>query len=298
MEFVRAAAVDPAIGTVGNFFRALRRRRWACGTEHRYNAASLEGFRMIIFRPGSPWKRGLAATMLVVWPAAIEAQAAADHRAQTRPSAHQHQEGEKHGHDHDARASHSFEDVERWVAVFESPERAAWQKPAEIPGAIGVKPGMVVADIGAGTGYFVPHLSRAVGPGGKVLAVDIEPNLVDYMTKRFERERLSNATAVLAEPHDPKLPEAGVDRVFICNTWHHIDDRLSYLARLAGALKPGGLLAVVDFHKRPLPVGPPPEHKMAREEVMAELAEAGWTLAGESDLLPHQYILLFAPPAP
>lgn len=250
-------------------------------------------------RQTSRCARGLAAMTLVIWPAAIAAGSAdprqhdpSHQHAQTRPA-----QGGEHGHDHDAKATHSFEDVDHWVAVFESPDRAAWQKPAEIPGALGVRPGMVVADIGAGTGYFEPHFSKAVGSGGKVLAIDIEPNLVAYMQKRFAREGLANATAVLAAPDDPKLPDAGVDRILICDTWHHINDRLVYLARLARALKPGGLLAIVDFHKRELPVGPPPQHKLSREEVVAELGEAGWTLAGEGEQLPYQYLLLFAPPA-
>jgi SAM-dependent methyltransferase len=245
--------------------------------------------------------RVIASAVIPLWlapgvaaPRAATPQHDPNHHAQTQPSKDSDRPG--HGHDHDARASHSFEDVERWVAVFESPDRAAWQKPAEIPGALGVKPGMVVADIGAGTGYFAPHFSKAVGPEGRVLAIDIEPNLVAYMKQRFVREKLANATAVLGEPDDPKLPAGGVDRIFICNTWHHINDRLDYLERLARSLKPGGLVAVVDFHKRDLPVGPPPEHKLSREEVVAEFAEAGWAPAGESDLLPHQYVLLFAPP--
>jgi ubiquinone/menaquinone biosynthesis C-methylase UbiE len=100
---------------------------------------------------------------------------------------------------------------------------------------------------------------------------------------------------VLAAPDDPRLPDGGLDVIFICDTWHHINDRLNYLRRLAKALKPEGVVAIVDFQKRPLPVGPPPEHKMSREEVIAEFAEAGWALARESDSLPYQYFLMFKP---
>ncbi len=213
---------------------------------------------------------------------------------QTQPAgAHSH-----HDHQgHDATVSHPFDDVERWETVFDDPTRAQWQKPGEIPAAIGLKEGMVVADIGAGTGYFERFFSKAVGPKGRVYAVDIEPKMVAHIESRAAEEKTPNVVAVLAEPDDPKLPAAGVDVIFVCDTWHHINDRLDYLKRLAASLAPGGRLAIVDFRKKPLPVGPPPEHKLAREVVMDELAQAGWSTAGESDLLPYQYLLIFTPPA-
>jgi len=213
---------------------------------------------------------------------------------QTQPS----DSGAHHeGHDHDATMTHSFADVEHWVSVFEDPNRAAWQKPEAVPGILGLRPGDVVADIGAGTGYFNRYLARAVGEAGKVYAADVEPTLVEYMKQRAVREATPQVLAVLAKPDDPLLPAAGVDVIFICNTWHHIDDRLAYLGRLRHALKPSGRLAIVDFQKRELPVGPPPEHKLTRDEVVAELAEAGWELRTESDALPYQYTLIFTPRA-
>src|SRR5262245_63558641 len=106
---------------------------------------------------------------------------------------------------------------------------------------------MTVADLGAGTGYFSVHLAKAVGEKGKVLAIDVEPNLVAYMKDRATKARLPQMTAVLAPPDDPKLPPRGVDLVLVVDTWHHIDDRLSYLKKLAAGLKPGGRVAVVDF---------------------------------------------------
>lgn len=204
-----------------------------------------------------------------------------------------------HDHSHEATVTHSFDDVERWTAVFDDPERAAWQKPELIPGAIGLKPGMTVADIGAGTGYFMKHFSAAVGPSGRVYAVDIEPKLTAYMQERAIREKTGNVTVVLAAPDNPKLPDAALDVIFICDTWHHINDRIDYLGLLAKALKPGGAVAVVDYQKKETPVGPPVEHRLSREDVIAEFAEAGWAPAGESDILPYQYLLLFriTPPA-
>jgi len=236
-------------------------------------------------------RTALRRLLLLALPALLTAGPAAADSPQTRPAPdHAH-------HDHDATVSHPFDDVERWESVFDDPSRAEWQKPAEIPAAIGLKEGMVVADIGAGTGYFERYFSKAVGPDGRVYAVDIEPHMVAHLEKRAAEEKTPNVVAVLAEPDDPKLPAGGVDVIFVCDTWHHINDRLAYLKRLAASLRPGGRLAIVDFHKKPLPVGPPPQHKLAREVVVDELAQAGWSLAGESDRLPYQYLLIFTPPA-
>jgi ubiquinone/menaquinone biosynthesis C-methylase UbiE len=157
---------------------------------------------------------------------------------------------------------------------------------------------MTVADLGAGTGYFSVRLARAVGPAGHVLAIDIEPKLVEHIRARAAKDELPQIAAVLASPDDPKLPAHGVDLVLIVDTWHHIDDRLHYLAKLASGLVPGGRVAVVDFKKGDFPVGPPDAHKLTQEAVIAEFVEAGWTPAGRWDDLPYQYVLSFVPPSP
>lgn len=202
-------------------------------------------------------------------------------------------------HDHDAAhqptATHGFEEVDRWVEVFDAESRAEWQKPEEVAAELRLAPGMSIADIGAGTGYFERFFARAVGPEGKVLAVDTEPMMVAHITERAAEEKTPNVVGVLAAPDDPRLEPGSVDVVFICNTFHHIGDRIGYIGRLGTALKPAGVVAIVDFQKRELPVGPPLDHKLAREEVIAEFEEAGWRLARESDLLPYQYFLFFTP---
>jgi len=208
---------------------------------------------------------------------------------------HEAAPGHPHDHDHDATIDHPFDDVERWVKRFDDPERDAWQQPEQVLDWLGIAPGSTVADIGAGTGYFSVHLARRVGTAGKVWAVDVEPNLVEYMQTRFAEAGLPQAVARLTTPDDPGLPEGEVDLVLICDTWHHIDDRIDYLGRLAQALAPGGRVAIIDFRKGELPVGPPPEHKMSREQVLSELAEAGWKQAGEHGDLPYQYVLVFTP---
>jgi ubiquinone/menaquinone biosynthesis C-methylase UbiE len=202
-----------------------------------------------------------------------------------------------HGHDHDATVRHGFDDVERWERVFDDPERDEWQKPAEVVLFLNLDEGDVVADLGAGTGYFMPYLAPAVGDNGKLLAIDVEPALVEHLAKRAAAQGATNVDAVLADPDDPKLPASGVDVVLIVDTWHHIDSRLDYLAKLARALKPGGAVVIVDFHEGELPVGPPPGHKLPRESVVAEFEEAGWMLDREGEALPYQYLLAFTPGA-
>ena len=192
---------------------------------------------------------------------------------------------------------HRFEDPARWAKEFDDPARDAWQKPAELVAALGLAPGATVADLGAGTGYFSSRLSRAVGASGAVLAADTEPALAEHLRHRAEQEGLANVVPILASADNPRLPAAASDVVLIVDTWHHIDDRVKYARRLAAALKPGGRVAIVDWQKRELPVGPPLDHKLAREQVIDEMTQAGYRLAGEPDLLPYQYVLLFTPTA-
>lgn len=198
-------------------------------------------------------------------------------------------------HRHDATATHSFHDVDHWVKVFDDPARDEWQKPAEVVAALGLKPGMTVADVGAGTGYFSRWLARAVGAGGAVFAVEIEPNLVVHLRDRAEKEGTANVVPVLGSAADPRLPPAGVDLVLIVDTLHHVDDRPGYLRRLRGALAPGGRVAVIDFEKEKSPVGPPIEHRLERERVLEAFALAGYRLVEAPDLLPYQYFLVFQP---
>ena len=195
---------------------------------------------------------------------------------------------------HGATAHHPFSDPVRWASVFDNPERDEWQKPDEIVAALSLRPGMVVADLGAGTGYLMAYLSQAVGPQGTVLAVDSEPNLVEYLRSRADREELPNVVPTLAAPDDPRLPVQGVDRLLLLDTYHHIDDRLNYFERIRTALKPDARIIIVDWHKRELPEGPPVDHKLAREQVIDEMRLAGYPLVGETDRLPYQYVLIFA----
>lgn len=195
---------------------------------------------------------------------------------------------------HDATAHHPFDDVEQWTKVFDDPGRDAWQRPDEIVRALELRTGAAVADLGAGTGYFSKRLATAVGPDGVVFAVDVEPNLVAYLRARAEREKTPNVVPILASTSNPRLPPRSCDVVLVVDTYHHIDDRLTYFQRLRRVLRSGGRVAIVDWQKRPLPVGPEMAHKLDRAVVVEEMKTSGYRLVGEPDVLPYQYLLLFA----
>jgi ubiquinone/menaquinone biosynthesis C-methylase UbiE len=194
-----------------------------------------------------------------------------------------------------ATSHRTFEDVEHWKSIFDDPRRDAWQRPAEVVEALALEPGMAVADLGAGTGYFTGYLSRAVGERGTVFAVETEPRMVVQLRTRAEREGGTNVVPVLASPDDPRLPAGRVDLVLIVDTFHHIDHRLAYLERLKRTLAPKGRIAIIDWVKRDIPVGPPRDHKIARKQVLAEMQGAGYELIAEPDLLRFQYFLIFRP---
>jgi len=193
-----------------------------------------------------------------------------------------------------ATATHSFADVKYWSSIFDDPRRDEWQKPQALVDALQVRPGMTVADLGAGTGYFSRYLSAAVGPQGAVLAIEIEPTLLTHLRERAEREHSDNLVPLLASADNPRLPSAGVDLILIADTYHHLDHRMRYLPLLRRALRSAGRIAVVDWKAGELPQGPPPEHKLARERVIEEMTGAGFVLVGEPDLLPYHYVLIFA----
>ena len=197
---------------------------------------------------------------------------------------------------HDATAHHDFADVAHWQAVFDDPARDAWQKPEALVRALDLRPGTCVADVGAGTGYLSRYLAAAVGPSGTVLAVEPEPNLVVHLRARAEQEKTDNVVPILASFDNPRLPVGGVDLILFVDTFHHLDDRIAYFTRARRFLRPAGRVAVVDWHKRALPVGPPPEHKLARAQVVDEMGAAGYRLVAEpADVLPYQYLLVFQP---
>lgn len=186
---------------------------------------------------------------------------------------------------------HSFENAERWADEFNDPERDKWQKPEAVVEAVGIDDGMTVADVGAGTGYFVPFLSEAVGENGQVLAVDIELSMLEYVAKLAKKNDLPNVDTVLAEPTDSHLPSSQVDRILIVNTWHHIPDRGAYSRHLAGRLTSGGSVWVVDF-TRDAPMGPPKKHRLSPSTIVDELEQGGLQAEVVDVGLPNQFVVV------
>jgi len=178
-------------------------------------------------------------------------------------------------------------------ARYETSDRDAWQLPDSVAAVLKIKQGQVVADIGAASGYFARRFAKVVGPAGRVLAADIDTLALGYLAQVAEKNGLSNLDTVHAAADDPHLSPGSVDLVFICNTLHHIGGRVAYLKRLKGALKPAGRVAVVDFFKRNIPVGPRSlSHKLSRDEAAGAFREAGYSIVGEYDFLPYQYFFV------
>jgi SAM-dependent methyltransferase len=188
--------------------------------------------------------------------------------------------------------SHQHGDAEHWAQVFDDPARDAWQKPHEVIQALALAPDAVVADIGAGTGYFAVRLAAMV-PAGRVYAVDVEPGMVAHLAERAKREKRSNLFAVTAAADNPRLTEKA-DVILLVNVYHHIDQRDRYFSRLRASLKPGGRLAIIDF-RLDSPAGPPKAARIPPERVVAELKAAGYGLTQQHDFLPRQYFLVFRP---
>jgi cyclopropane fatty-acyl-phospholipid synthase-like methyltransferase len=187
---------------------------------------------------------------------------------------------------------HSFSDAENWAKVFDDPERDRWQKPHEVIMALKLTPDAKVADIGAGTGYFAARLAHMT-PGGRVYAVDLEPDMVKYLGDRAKREGLKNLVPVQATSDGAALPEK-VDRILLVDTYHHIGDRTAYFKRLGDSLKPGGQVAIIDFSVES-PIGPPKGDRIPAKKVTEEMKSAGYAQVAQHGFLPYQYFLVFQP---
>jgi predicted methyltransferase len=186
---------------------------------------------------------------------------------------------------------HRFQTAEQWAREFDDPKRDEWQKPQEIVAAMKLEAGMVVADLGAGTGYFEPFLAHAVTPTGTVLALDVEPDMVRYLNERVQREHLANVRPGLVATDDPKLAPESVDRILVVDVWHHIAAREAYASKLRDALKSGGKVYVVDF-KLEAAHGPPKHHRITAEQIAHELGAAGLVVETLPTTLAEQYVVV------
>jgi SAM-dependent methyltransferase len=187
------------------------------------------------------------------------------------------------------------DDFDPYLARLEDPERAAWQKPDEVVRALGLREGAVACDLGAGPGVFTVRLARAVGPRGRVHAIDVDARMIELLRGRVRDAGVSNVNAILAPDGEAALPPEPCDAILVVNTFHHFPDGAAALRRLATALAPGGVLANVDFHEGELPVGPPADHKVSRAAFLSAAAGAGLEVVREETFLPYQYFVLLRP---
>ncbi|MEK6586578.1 MAG: methyltransferase domain-containing protein [Nitrospirota bacterium] len=172
------------------------------------------------------------------------------------------------------------------------PSRDVWQKPQGVVEKLSINRGARVADLGSGGGYFTWHLSKAVGSRGTVYAVDIEENAINMIFKEMVARGTPNVRPVRAEPHDSKLPEP-VDLVFSCNVYHDMKNRIDYFRSLASSLRPGGRVAILDYHPRGF-LSDMFGHRTAKEEVRREMEAAGYQLLNDYDVVDRQHFQIFA----
>ena len=187
--------------------------------------------------------------------------------------------------------------ADEWVTTLEGPQRVATQKIDEVLAKLSLRPGMVVADIGAGSGLFSRPLAKAVSPTGKVYAVDIQQDLLDHINQRDREENIRNVQTVLGEFDDPKLPARAVDLAFINDVLHHIQHRAVYLKALGTYMKPSGRIAIIEMNKDDpnTPHKKQPELLVGRDEILKWMSDAGFKLVDEHpDLFPGtKWFLVF-----
>lgn len=225
-------------------------------------------------------------------PTAMMDHDASDHSLRDQGAA-PHENSTRHDHvgrSGDGAFHHRFEDAERWAKQFDRPDRDEWQKPDQVLDALKLQPDMVVADIGAGTGYFSTRLAKRL-PQGKVFATDIEKDMVRYLAERAQKESLANITPVQAAADRANLPEP-VDVIVLVDAYHHIGNRVDYFRKLKDSLKSHARLVIIDW-RSDTPDGPPKEHRIPLERASAELEDAGFERVETQDFLPRQYFAVF-----
>jgi SAM-dependent methyltransferase len=175
---------------------------------------------------------------------------------------------------------------------LERPEREQEEAPSIAIRALGLKPGQVVADIGAGSGYYTVRMAREVGPSGRVIATDIQPGMLEILRRRLQQDRLSNVELVLGAADDPQLPDGSLDLALMVDVYHELSAPQAFVRRLRAALKPTGRLVLLEFRKEDPKIPIRPEHKMSVAEVKAELEPEGFRLSTVLNDLPWQHILV------
>ena len=178
-------------------------------------------------------------------------------------------------------------------SFLNSPWRARWQQPEAVIRSLALQPGAQVADLGAGGGYFTFRLADAVGPAGKVYAVDVDKGNLDYIARRAQEQGYTNVETILAKYDDPLLPTGGIDLIFTCDTYHHLEARTDYFASAARYLRPGGRVAIIDLNGSTW-FAKLFGHWTPKDTIRSELEAAGYQLNGDFDFLSRQNFQVFA----
>lgn len=176
--------------------------------------------------------------------------------------------------------------------VHDSVDRGSWQMPDEVVAALKIDPGSRIADIGAGSGYFTFRLAQATGPQGKVFAVDLDPSSLVRLRYGARRLNLTNIQTVVGQATSSRLPARSVDLIFMSNTYHHIDDPVTYFSALRRSLRPGARVVIVDLDRKAFSRRTTP-HAVARSLILEEMKIAGFRLQTEHRFLPKQSFLEF-----
>lgn len=199
-----------------------------------------------------------------------------------------HEERPKHGdHIH----QHAFADPAERAKKWNDLERDEWLHPEKIVAALALKPGATVADIGAGTGYMVARLSKAVGKGGTVIAIDAETAMVEYLAKRSSDLGPAKIVPRKVGPDDPELQTFSVDGVLTLDTWHHVNGREAYAKKVHEGMRRGGKFVVVDYEVD-AEMGPPKHIRIEPEQVTKQLGTAGFRVAVVREKMPRHYMVV------
>ncbi len=170
-------------------------------------------------------------------------------------------------------------------------ERDSEEDPSQMLGQLGLKTGMVVCDMGCGNGFYSLTLAEKVGPTGKVLAVDIQPQMLQMLSRRAAEAKLENIDLILGTVTDPKLPTEEVDLILMVDVYHEFSHPQAMLAAIRKSLKPNGRIALVEFREEDPSVPIKPEHKMSKRQILKEYAANGFKVGTQYDGLPWQHLM-------
>lgn len=183
-----------------------------------------------------------------------------------------------------------------YIELLERPNREDVQKSPEIMKALAFRSGERVADLGAGTGYFTFPIAKAVGPTGVVWALDIAPEMLEYLDFRVKAQNVSNVKLRRVTSDDPQLELGSVDTILMVDMIHYVKDRTAYARKLVPGLAPGGRVVIIDYIPKPVserPWGPPPEQQFPKAQLDREMAAAGFKVVKSFDFLPEQYFVIY-----